>query len=120
MSYWDKVRKKEENRKKAEEIIKSPRFQEYMRQREQEAVLNALARFSFIACDFLETQHYYKGKGLKKFLAFVLKRMKYTEENELYFKEYHEYALEEYGLDILGELGLAIEKEEKTDDNDGE
>lgn len=112
MGYLDKMRKREENRKRAEAIIKTPAFQEYMREREEEAVLNALARFSFIACDFLETQHYYKRNGLKKFLAFVKKRMAYTEENELYFKEYHEYVLAEYEVDILGELGLAIEREE--------
>lgn len=45
MSYWDKVRKKEARRKVTQEVLNAPEFKEYMRQHEEQAVLNALGRF---------------------------------------------------------------------------
>lgn len=112
MSYWDKVRKKEARRKVTQEVLNAPEFKEYMRQHEEQAVLNALGRFVFMMCGFLETRHGYKAAGLKKFLDFVVVSLKETEDNIEFFKDYDVYYKEEYGLDVLAELGLGLE--EKT------
>ena len=108
----DKLRKKEEERRTVEKIIKNPAFQSFIRKRQEEAVINAMARFTFMSCGFLETRHGYKTEGLKRFLAFVKTSISCTEDDEHFFLEYANYYKEEYGLDVLGELGLAIEKEE--------
>ena len=108
MSYWDKVRRKEANRKTTLEVINSPEFKEYMRQHEEQAILNAMARVAFITCEFLETRHNYKAAGLKKFLTFMLGCFKYTEDNDTFFIDNEKYFKEEYGLDVLKELGLKI------------
>ena len=71
MSYFDKMRQREAKRKLAEDIMNTPEFKEAMRQQEERAVLNALARFTFMMCGFLETRHGYKKEGLKKLLDFV-------------------------------------------------
>lgn len=63
-------------------------------------------------CGFLETRHGYKAAGLKKFLDFVVVSLKETEDNIEFFKDYDVYYKEEYGLDVLAELGLGLE--EKT------
>lgn len=112
MSYWDKVRKKEARRKITNEVLNAPEFKEYMRQHEEQAVLNALGRFAFMMCGFLETRHGYKGKGLKKFLSFVVLNLHCTEDNVDFFKDYDAYYKDEFGLDVLAELGLGLEEKE--------
>ena len=110
MGYLDKMRQREAKRKLAEEVMNTPEFKEVMRQQEERAVLNALARFTFMMCGFLETRHGYKKDGLKKFLAFVLVNLKCTEDNSDFFKDYDAYYKDEYGLDVLAELGLGLEE----------
>lgn len=112
MSYWDKVRKKEARRKITNEVLNAPEFKEYMQKHEEQAVLNALGRFLFMMCGFLETRHGYKSKGLKKFLSYVVLNLKCTEDNVEFFKDYDSYYKDEYGLDVLAELGLALEEKE--------
>ena len=110
MSYWDKVRKKEARRKITNEVLNAPEFKEYMQKHEEQAILNALGRFTFLMCGFLETRHGYKAKGLKKFLKSVLAGLKETDGNENFFVDYDAYYKEELGLDVLAELGLALEE----------
>ena len=110
MSYWDKVRKHEARRKITNEVLNAPEFKEYMRKHEEQAVLNALGRFTFMMCGFLETRHGYKAAGLKKFLEFVMVSLKETDGNEDFFVGYDKYYKEEYGLDVLAELGLGLEE----------
>lgn len=114
MSYWDKVRKKEARRKITNEVLNAPEFKEYMVKHEEQAVLNALGRFTFMMCGFLETRHGYKSKGLKKFLNFVMVNLKCTEDNVDFFKDYDAYYKDEYGLDVLAELGLALEEKNEN------
>ena len=110
MAKWDKYRKRYEAEKMAERVMDSPVFKEAMRQQEERAVLNALARFTFIMCGFLETRYGYKKEGLKKFLQFVGKSLDETGDNDDFFIGYDEYYKEEYDLDVLGELGLGLEE----------
>ena len=112
MSYWDKIRRKEANRKVTQEVINSPEFKEYMRQHEEQAVINALARFAFMMCEFLETRHGYKKQGMLKALKFVRGCLEYTTDNETFFKDGYEYFKSEYDLDVLAELGLGLEDKE--------
>lgn len=109
MGKFDKMRKRHEAEKMAKRVMDSPSFKEAMRQQEERAVLNALARFTFMMCGFLETRHGYKSKGLKKFLEFVDINLQCTEDDENFFLEYDKYYKSEYGLDVLGELGLGLE-----------
>ena len=110
MSYWDKVRKKEARKKLTQEVLNAPEFKEYMRQHEEQAVLNALGRFTFMMCGFLETRHGYKKKGLEKFLKSVIAGLEETEDNVDFFKDYDAYYKDEFGLDVLAELGLGLEE----------
>lgn len=109
MAKIDKYRKRYEAEKMAKQVMDSPQFKEAMRQQEERAVLNALARFSFMMCGFLETRHGYKAEGLKKFLKFVTVSLECTEDDSNFFLEYDKYYKDEYGLDVLGELGLGLE-----------
>ena len=109
MSYWDKVRRKEANKKVTQEVLNSPEFKAYMKQREEQAVLNAIGRVAYITCEFLETRHNYKAAGMKKFLAFMLNCLEYTGDNETFFIDNENYFKEEYGLDVLKELGLKLD-----------
>lgn len=111
MGWAEKALERHKTKKQIEEIMNSPEYKELQRKQDEQAVLQALGRFCCIACDFLELKHNYKGNGLKNFLAFVLKRMCYTGEDEKYFLDYCEYVKEEYKVDILGELGLEIGEE---------
>lgn len=110
MGYLDKMRQREAKRKLAEEVMNTPEFKEFMRQQEEQAVLNALARFAFMMCGFLETRHGYKKEGLKKFLDFVKVSLKETDGNEDFFIGYDSYYKSELGLDVLAELGMALEE----------
>ncbi len=105
-----KQRKRYEAEKMAKKVMDAPAFKEAMRQQEERAVLNALARFTFIMCGFLETRHGYKKEGLKKFLQFVGTSLDETENNDDFFIGYDQYYKSEYGLDVLGELGLGLEE----------
>ena len=110
MSYFDKARKREAKRKLAEEVMNTPEFKEAMRQRDEQAILNALGRFIFMMCGFLETKHGYKRLGLVRFLHFVKMGLKEMDDNESFFVGYNEHYIEEYGLDVLAELGLGLEE----------
>lgn len=112
MGWVEKALKKQQTQKKVDEVMNSPEFQEYMREHDQQAVLNAFGRFTFMMCGFLETRHGYKKKGLLKFLNYVRVSLSCTEDDENFFREYYEYFKEEYGLDVLEELGLGLEVSE--------
>ena len=110
MSYFDKMRQREAKRKLAEEIMNTPEFKEAMRHQEEQAILNALGRFTFMMCGFLEVKHGYKKLGLLRFLDFVKKGLQEIDDNETFFVGYNEHYIDEYGLDVLAELGLALEE----------
>ena len=110
MSRLDKMRKRYEAEKMAKQVMETPVFQDAIRQHEEKAVIHALARFAFMMCGFLETRHGYKKEGLKKFLQFVNVNLQCTEDDVNFFLEYENYFKEEYGLDVLGALGLGLEE----------
>lgn len=112
MSWVDKAHKRSQLEKQIEQIINSPKYRQQQRELEQQCVLNAFARFTFMMCGYLETRHGYKSAGLKKFLEFVKLSMKCTEDDENFFLEYNKYYKEEYDLHVLKELGLAIKGDE--------
>lgn len=108
MSWVDKAHQKNKLQKQIDEILNGP---EYKKEREEfrvECVANALARFTFFACGFLETRYGYKKEGLKKFLEFIKLNLSCTEDDENFFITYSQYYKDEYDLDVLGELGLKI------------
>lgn len=111
MGWAEKALQRHKLQKQIEEIMNSPEYKEIQRQQDEQKVLQALVRFCCIACDYLELKHNYKGNGIKNFLAFAVKRVCYTGEDEKYFTDYFKYAKEEYNVDIPGEFGLDIEEE---------
>jgi hypothetical protein len=113
MSYFDKVRKREAKRKLAEEVMNTPEFKEAMRQQNEQAILNALGRFTFMMCGYLETKHRYGKLGLLRFMHFVKMGLKEMDDNENFFVGYNEHYIEEYGLDVLAELWLGLEENTK-------
>lgn len=110
MGSINKQRKRYEAEKMAKQVMETQKFKEAMKQQEERAVLNALARFVFIMCGFLETRHGYKKDGLKKFLAFVMVNLQCTDDDLNFFLDYEKYYKSEYGLDVLAELGLGLEE----------
>ena len=111
MGWTEKALQKHKMQKLVEEVMSSPEYKERERQMEAQWTANALARFTFMMCGFLETKHNYKKEGLKKFLKFVYAGLEETNDNPDFFTGYDSYYKTELGLDVLGELGLAIEKE---------
>ncbi len=112
MGWAEKALRQHKLQKQIEEAMNTPEYKEAQRQQEEQAVLNALGRFTFMMCEFLETRHGYKAEGLKKFLKFVHGCLEYTGDNEMYFKDCLDYYKEEYGVDVLAELGLGLEGQE--------
>ena len=117
MSWVDKALREHKLQKQIEKAMNTPEYKEAQRKQEEQEVLNALGRFVFMMCGFLETRHGYKAEGLKKFLAFVKVSLQCTEDNELFFKDYDAYFKYEYGLDVLGELGLGLESNSEEEKN---
>ena len=111
MGWQEKALKKHKSHKMLEEVMNTQEFKEKKREWEAQNVADAIAKFAFIMCGFLETRYGYKKEGLKKFLAFFAKSLKETDDNDDFFVDYDKYYKYEYGLDVLGELGLGLEEE---------
>ena len=109
MGWQDKALQKHKLKKQIDEVMNSPQYKMAEREREAQWTSNAIARFAFMMCGFLETRHGYKKEGLKKFLAFLLVNMECTGDDENFFLEYEKYYKEEMGLDVLAEFGLKLE-----------
>lgn len=112
MTKTEKQLQKHKMRKMVEEVMKTPEYKKLEKEKEAEYVANALARFAFIMCGFLETRHGYKKAGLEHFLSFLLLNMECTSDDESFFKEYEKYYKDEYDLDVLAKLGLGLEEKE--------
>lgn len=109
MSWTEKALQKHRTKKMIEEVMKTQEYKEMQREMEEQKVADSIAKFAFMMCGFLETRHGYKKEGLKKFLAFFATSLKCTEDDEKFFVTYDSHFKEEYGLDVLGELGLGLE-----------
>lgn len=110
MGSLDRLRKKYEAEKLAKQVMDSPVFKETLKEQELRATTNAIARLAFISCEFLENNHGYKKVGLKKFLKYLLDCLEYTGSDDEFFITHEKYYKEIHGLDVLGELGLGLEK----------
>lgn len=109
MSWVEKALQRHKMEKLVEEVTNTPEFKEKQRLLEERAINIAIARFSFFMCDFVETRHGYKAAGLKKVLHFIATMMGCTAEDENFFVDHDAYYKEEYGLDVLAELGMGLE-----------
>lgn len=110
MTKTEKALQKHKMQKMVEEVMKSPEYKKREQELEAQWVANALGRFAFMMCGFLETRHGYKGEGLKRFLDFLRVSLECTTDDEDFFKEYDSYYKFEYGLDVLAEIGLGLEE----------
>ena len=108
MSWVEKALQRHKMQKQIEEIMKTPEYKEMQRQMDEETLSNAIGRMAFITCQFLETRHNYKAAGLKKFLKFMVHCLEYTGDNDTFFIDNDTYFKEEYGLDVLAELGMGL------------
>lgn len=111
MSWTDRELKKHKVNKLASEIVNSPAYKEAQRKDKEQQVLLALARLTFISCEYLELKHGYKKNGLKNFIEFVKNRMTEIGNDLEYFTDVQKY-YGSIGLDVMKELGMEIEKDE--------
>ena len=109
MSWQDKALQKHKIKKQIDEVMNSPQYKMAEREREAQWTSNAIARFAFICCEFLENNHGYKANGLKKFLKYLVDCLEYTGEDEDFFLTHEKYYKEEMGLDVLAEMNMALE-----------
>ena len=109
MSWVDKAHRRNKLEREIENVLNSPEHKAYMKEFQAECVAQALARFTFFACGYLETRHNYKKAGLQKFLHSIKLALKATEDDEDFFADYGKYYKEELDLDIFAELGLKLE-----------
>lgn len=108
MSWVDNAHQKNKLQKQIDEILNGPEYKKMQEEFKTECVANALARFTFFACGFLETRYGYKKEGLKKFLEFIKLNLSCTEDDENFFITYSQHYKDEYDLDVLAELGLKL------------
>ena len=101
-------RMRQQLRQQIEEVMNSP---QYLKAREidrQQAALQALFRFCFLTCEYLELKHGYKKNGLENFLKFAKLRVIEigNEEEDDAFEADNKYYIDNYNLDVLGAFGL--------------
>ena len=110
MGSFNKQRQRYEAEKMAKKVMDSPSFKETLKEQEIRATANAIARLSFIACEFLENTHGYKKTGLKKFLKYLLHFIEEVGTDTEFLVTQDKYYKEMMDLDVLGELGLGLEE----------
>lgn len=112
MSWADKQLKKHKIHKMVEQAMNTEKYKEARKIDQQQAALKALCRFCFLACEYLELKHGYKEQGLKNFLKFARLRVNEIGKEDDAIGDDAKYYIENYNLDVLGMLGLEIEKGE--------
>ena len=108
MGWREKELEKHRVRKMIDQVMTSPEYRERRAVWERQFTLHAFREFCLMTCDFLELRHNYKKNGMMNFLKFAVSRMGYVGQNDKYFDEMAEYFLNEFGLDVMKELGLEI------------
>lgn len=111
MSWVDKAIQKNKMRKQVEYALNTPEYKKMQKEIEAKNVSIAIGKLAFIGCEFLENNHGYKKTGLKKFLKYLLECLEYTNEDEDFFLTHDKYYKEIMDLDVLAELGMALEDE---------
>ena len=104
----DAYRRAEINRL-IKEAMKSPQFQEKLREDMTEATLQALCKFTFLGCEWLDLEHDYKHDDLKRFAEWVKARMIELGDDEGYLRDVSKYYKEKHDLDVMLVLGLGFE-----------
>lgn len=111
MGWREKQLEKHRMHKLLEQVIKSPEYREERRKWEEQAVLQALLRFTFIGLVYMETNFHCKKNGFIKFLDFLKGTIDdIGNEDEDYFIASNKYYKENFNLDVAEYLGLGIEK----------
>lgn len=105
-----KQRKRYEAEKMAKQVMETPSFKETLKEQEIRATTNAIAKLAFISCEFLEYTHGYKKAGLKKFLKYLLTFVNEIGNDAEFLVTQDKYYKEMLDLDVLGELGMALEE----------
>lgn len=110
MGSINKQRKRYEAEKMAKQVMETPKFKETLKEQEIRATANAIGRLAFIACEFLENTHGYKRAGLQKFLKYLIHFIEEVGTDEGFLVNQDKYYKENHDLDVLAELGLALEE----------
>lgn len=110
MASFYKQRQRYEAEKMAKEVMETPAFKETLKEQEIRATTNAIAKLAFISCEFLENTHGYRKKGLKKFLKYLLHFVEEIGSDAEFLVTQDKYYKEIMDLDVLGELGMALEE----------
>lgn len=99
--------------KLTKEILNSPEYKKRRAQDDEQYLLRAFACFALISCDYLYRQFNCKAAGIKKFIDFVKPSMEYVKSDPEYFRLLNQAFVDEIGLDVMRELGMEFEDENK-------
>lgn len=114
MSWYDKQIKKQQAEKMAKELMNTKEYKDAQKQDR----LHSFALLCLTACDYLELKEGYRKKRILNFLQFMSGRMKYiADDNPDYCLEMNDYFKDEYGIDVLGTLGVKLEREGTNGEN---
>jgi hypothetical protein len=104
------IHKRINQERRVREIINSPVFKEEMKNQEKVARTKAYAEFIFITGDWLEKEHGYGKKRMRRFLEFAKKRLLYNlYENPNYYIEMAWFFNEKFKIDVFGMFGFEEE-----------
>ena len=90
--------------------MKSPEFQKMYQKDLEQAVLQAMCKFAFIGCEWLDLEHEYQRDDFLRFAEWL--RVRYIElgDDEGYLRDVSKYYKDKHDADIMRVLGTTFEK----------
>ena len=92
------------------QAMQSPQFKEMRRKEMEQAVLQAMTKFAFIGCEWLDLEHEYHHDDFLRFAEWL--RVRYIElgDDEGYLRDVSKYYKDKHDADIMRVLGTTFEK----------
>ena len=100
--------------KLTKEILNNPEYKKRRAQDDEQYLMRAFACFALISCDYLYRQFNCKAAGIQRFINFLKPSMGYVKDDPEYFRLLNEAFVDEIGLDVMRELGMEFEDENKV------
>lgn len=100
--------------KLTKEILNSPEYKKRRAQDDEQYLMRAFACFALISCDYLYRQFNCKAAGIKRFINFLMPSMEYVKADPEYFRLLNQAFVDEIGLDVMRELGMEFDNENKV------
>lgn len=100
--------------KLTKEILNSPEYKKRRAEDDEQYLMRAFACFTLISCDYLYRQFSCKAAGIQRFINFLKPSMEYVKDDPEYFRLLNQAFVDEIGMDIMRELGMEFEDENKV------